>query len=565
MSNSDSGKQTVRLIAEADEGTEIFVIDGGYRRVASALKRMETDLPSGLYTVKFKRGGALAEVDADLLPGSGPVKVQAPQRELEFASAAPMEQTISSHEYHQAAAAGMSRMDPIPIGRDRGGRLFIFVRDIGVGGIGNPAEKMTLHDPSGRKVIDFDRLGETGHVQDTSAAAWYGCNIEIAPGFYRLRVPRGGMPGLEQSLILVKDWQLQVFVVRDPRMPAVSADISGQTHGSEATVDLAAGTIFMARHGRGFDPRDPSVRLTELARQGLTTGRIPVTEEDLMQMFAGKFENPMLGLFGAHLLMPLLAIELSMYLPRPSDPEILRGNLAIQRVLGVAPDGIVGPRTHQKLRQLLVEVAGKLERMLGNHPDVRAIRNELSGDGSTTAGTERGGPPPMLRRSWETLVRSDPEYGLAKAGSILERIADRTWGAGPWLVWQVPPAASRRMRFDPGRFRQLVSHIGDSAAEAGKLEHALGKAGLSPVEESLVRHSLKRAGISSDRKTATSVLPPEKETSSLEKATRATARFLGIPVMTLERNLASAIAKIDAAVESKTDSLRRVTKKRSKK
>jgi len=33
---------------------------------------METDLPPGLYTVKFKRGGALAEVDADLLPGSWP-------------------------------------------------------------------------------------------------------------------------------------------------------------------------------------------------------------------------------------------------------------------------------------------------------------------------------------------------------------------------------------------------------------------------------------------------------------------------------------------------------------
>jgi len=254
MSNSDAGNQNVRLIASANEGTEIFVIDGRFRRVASALNRLETNLPPGLYTVKFKRGSALTEVDADLLPGAGSVEIRAPAGELAFDSAAPMEQTMTSHEYHQAAAAGISRMDPVKIGEGQAGRLLLFVRDIGADGMGNPAEGLALHDSRGRKVIDFAAFGETGHSQDTSEAAWYGCNFELTPGFYRLRVSRGGMPGLEQSLILVKDWQLQVFLVRNPRVPPGSAGFAGQARPLEETVNPAEGAIFMAGSDRGLSP-----------------------------------------------------------------------------------------------------------------------------------------------------------------------------------------------------------------------------------------------------------------------------------------------------------------------
>lgn len=565
MSNSDTARQNVRLVASAEEGTEIFVIDGRFRRVASALNRMETDLPPGLYTVKFKRGGALAEVDTDLLPGSGPVEVRAPQDELAFDSAALMEQTITSREYHQAAAARISRTDPVKIGEGRASRLFLFVRDIGADGMGNPAEGITLHDLRGRKVIDFATFGETGHSQDTSGAAWYGGNFELSPGFYRLRVSREGMPGLEQSLILVKDWQLQVFLVRNPWLPAVSADISSQPQAFGENVNLAEGAVFMARPDHGYDPWDPSVRLTELARQGLVTGRVPVMDQDLGQMLGGKFENPMLGLFGAHLLMPLLALDSSTTLQRPTDPEILKANRAIQLVLGVAADGIVGPRTRQRLRQLLDEVVGNLGSILGEHPDVRALRGELLGDGSGSAATVGNGPPPMLRRSWETLVRSDPFYRQAKAGSILERIADRIWGPGPWLVWEVPPAASRTRDFNPGRFGKLLSSIGDSAAEAGELAQALGKAGLNLMEESVVMHSLKQVGTSPLRKSTESMPTTGADATALEETSPDTARLMGLPVSTLKRNLASAMAKIDAAVESKSDSLRKLAEKIQKK
>ena len=126
MSISESGRPKVRLIAEAQEGTEIFVIDGAFRRIAAGLKHMEAELCPGLYTVKFKRGNALGQVDADLLPGSGPVRVQSPGAAMDFASAAPMAQTDTSHEHHQTAAAHLSRTNPVAMGHGQGGRLFVF-------------------------------------------------------------------------------------------------------------------------------------------------------------------------------------------------------------------------------------------------------------------------------------------------------------------------------------------------------------------------------------------------------------------------------------------------------
>src|SRR5205085_1099705 len=103
------------LLAETDEPTtEVFVINGRYARVAAGLQRVEAELPPGLYTVRFKAGDAITETDADLAPGSAPMRVTMPR--LRFSSPAPVKDTSTTHEYHVAGAEAVSHRVHVPIG-----------------------------------------------------------------------------------------------------------------------------------------------------------------------------------------------------------------------------------------------------------------------------------------------------------------------------------------------------------------------------------------------------------------------------------------------------------------
>lgn len=545
MSSSDPGQHPVRLVTAAAEGTEIFVIDGKYRRVASALNRLDIALPAGLYSVKFKRGGIVAEVDADLLPHSGTVTIPAPSTDLAFASAAPIDQTFTSHEYHQAAATAISRSQPEDCGWGQGSQLFVFFRDVENKGLGNPAAGLTLHDQRGRMVADLGARGETGNIEHTAGASWHGCNLELAPGSYRLRLSRAAQSGLEQSLTLSPGWQLQVFGLRTPQTDPSAMPNPG---GSAGSIDLTAATLFMAESGRGFDPWDGTVQLTELARKGLEGGRMPITESDLMAKLQGKFHNPVLGLFAAHLLLPLLLVrDMRGTL---TDPKIRRISRAIQTVLGTVVDGIIGPKTLHLLRSLLDQVLGNLESLLGpEHPDVQAVRSELTGQSPCpTAG--RDPVLPMFYRSWQTLVRQAPDYRQAAPNSLSERIADRLWGSGPWLVWQVPPVALARKMLDPAEFGNTLSRLSQRCSTAAELTALLEGAGLNAVEESALRHSLHCAGLEFQRreeKTITSQSP--KTSTPIEAIPLEVAIGLGMPVTTVERNLASASHKVVTLLE----------------
>ncbi len=535
----------MRLVAEAAEGTEIFVIDSNFRRVHSALNDLDIQLPPGLYTVKFKRGVSVAEVDADLLPGSPPVNVQSPIAGLSFASAAPMEYTFTSHEHHQISAETISRRAPESVGQGTGSRLFVFVRDIGESRSGNPCEGLTLHNRMGRKIIEFSKIGETDRNPDRSSAAWCGCNVELAPGFYRLRAPRHRMPDIEQSLILVKGWQLQVFLLRNGWMPAAAFEDPVRPRRKEGVIDLGDAAIFMARNGQGYEAGSPALRLTELARQGLGSGRVPVTADDLRQITMGKFENPMLGLYGAHLLLPLLTGEQSGRRRYSPHVDIRKDTSVVQRVLGVLPDGIAGPLTRAKLRELIERVVGDLDGLLGLHPDVNALHHELehiSGSGKTTA-------LPMIRRSWDTLVRLDPQYSNARAGTIIARMADRIWGKSPWLVWQVPPAASRTIALRPERCDHILSNLADAILDTQQLEKSIRRSDLSSMEESILRYTLLNTEASTSGDRIEYDARRLQVGGSMEAAVLDTAQLLGLPVETLERNLKSALTKLDTAIQ----------------
>jgi hypothetical protein len=393
--------ETVRLIAHTNlPSAEIIILDGNLQFVIRGVGTLDVALAPGLYTVQYKAGSAVQEQVVALRPHSGTVEIHSP--ELRMWSPAPLTGNEAglrfgefarqcSNEVHQTIA--------------KGGGLFVFLRmatdQVTDAGIDNVLFNVRLLDSDAKLLADLSTSGKKA-----PDGACLGCNLELAPGSYTLRFDAGDSGLLEQNFVVSEGWQTQVFA-------------SSRTFGEERRVlgpNLPEAAVFLARQGRGFDPSEREAIGTESARQGLAERRrvapkeefqTAVTsaqqmgqympEDQLDEMLKMKFVNPMLGVYGAHLMM----LE--------TDPDW----------------------------DLLREVVGNLKRLVGNHPDVIALtmRPELK----MLTESIVYAVPPMLRSSWQlVLAESANRPELVPVASYSASVANRTWGSGAWLVWRSP-------------------------------------------------------------------------------------------------------------------------------
>jgi hypothetical protein len=400
---------TSRLEIDAGHpAVRIEVLDAGYQVRAKGYGRLDADLPTGFYNVRYFAADAMVEQPITLRPHE-PLSLT-DQPDLRFSSAAPMELTSTSHEYQQAHAKRLSAEQPLQMGS--GAQLFLFIRDLDPGGSRRPAQGLTLHRADGALVLRANRVVEV--CKDASAACWAGRNIELDPGVYRLRLALQRRRAVEMSVVACPGWQTQVFLLRQP----------GEA-GERPTLDLLDATQLMAEPWKGYEPwqgvkqgrlnpaeAGEDLRLAELARRALGRGWELISTEDLGALLDGKWFDPLLGIFGLHLL-----------LMRP-EPDL---DLA---------DRVVG-----RIRQ---EILNSFR-----HPDVEALAVELALRRGIPIDVPPVAAPPMLRRSWEMLVRATANApSLIAPGSLSSRIADRLWGSGAWLAWEVPPEPRRRKRRD---------------------------------------------------------------------------------------------------------------------
>jgi hypothetical protein len=188
-------------------------------------------------------------------------------------------------------------------------------------------------------------------------------------------------------VVTAPEWQTQVFTLADDFW-------SGKDRVRRASLNSAA--VFMTREGAGFHANSEQARLTELARQGLATSRSVVRPGDLHDMLWAKYRNPMLAIYGAHL----------MLLEPPVNHELLK------------------------------TVIHNLENLVGPHPDVLAL--QLWPAASTPPPSLHFPTPPMLRSSWELVSRGTRRrMSLVPADSISNRVADELLSSRPWLLHRV--------------------------------------------------------------------------------------------------------------------------------
>jgi hypothetical protein len=380
---------------------DIKVFDGAFRLRASGSGRVDEMLPTGFYTVRYSAGDAREEKEITLRPGAPVVLTEPPT--LPFSSAAPLPLTSTSSPYHQTQASQLSRESPLKLGE--GSHFFLFVRDVEAGLAGNPAQGLTLHRTDGTQVADLAQVAQVGGAGGEAPCA--GRNISLDPGSYFVRLALDPDQSIEIVLHLVKGWQNQLFLLRGG---------GGLVQGDRTFPDLPSATLLMARPEQGFEPVervnlrpqefDPSedLRLSELARQALAVGRSNISSADLQLMLNGKWVDPLLGIFGVHLLL------------MDTQPDL----------------------------EFAAEVVGRLQKIVEGvrHPDIELLALEVARRRGKSTEILPFEAPPMLRRGWEMLIHhSAQEPQLIRSGTLLDRIAGRLWGSGAWLMWQAEPAS----------------------------------------------------------------------------------------------------------------------------
>jgi hypothetical protein len=348
-----------RLVIHAVYPTaEVFVVDGSGTVVARAVEELAAELPCGFYQIRYVVGSQAIDEFLELPAGEGDC-VHTPPRLV-----TPLPGLGGTRTYAQAQT-GVSRI--VEAENPQIGHLCVYFTCPNT----SPppvVSELTVQTFDGKVLAS---LSQTSSEEDAPS-------LSLDPGCYLLR--RSGEPAVERCVYVASQWRTEVMVPVEEGHP-----------------DLGETAVFMARP-EGADPTDQEFSLAEAARQTLGSRRITASklgEAATRTLLKSNGQNPMLGIFGAHLM-------------------IQQGN----------PD-----------RGLLAEAVGALKTLVGDHPDVRSLRLFLE---DTADGPIEFQQPPMLRSSWRMIVDNSARPGLVASASYAARIGGNLWGSGAWLTWKVP-------------------------------------------------------------------------------------------------------------------------------
>jgi hypothetical protein len=374
--------QVFELAIDPDDPTaEIYVIDSQFSLADGCPAQLSTPLPFGLFKIKTRIGRTTTQrvilLDRDRPPLAPQTIVQAP------ATIVPILGTRASHEYHSdgkrdavhaANALGASADQAV---------LMVMARaysgeDAPVPDT-RPWEGLIVVDAKGRTVLDLAK-----GVRYESGGDPYAYDVKtVDPGAYYLRQRTSDGTTLEQSLIASKSWRIEVYILRRV-LP-----------GDTGLATRPRVSIMMRRLGDGIGSEDED-RTIEAARLALADER-RVLNAQLEALLLEKFNNPIAGIIGGHLLL----------VERERDPG----------------------RDISKLDKLVIH----LTELLGpGHPDVAALALQSGVPGLGKAGRLVG--PPMFQRSWKFLVQAAGDRPGLVPVSLWDRVRAMT-ALPPLLAW----------------------------------------------------------------------------------------------------------------------------------
>lgn len=470
----------ILTVQAQDETTEIFVVATDFALRARGARRLKQDLEPGIYKVRAVSGRSEWQRVVVLRDN---MNIDVPT--IEFGSAAPLAHTSRTHETHMSAAEQAAPPDldedthaafahsAGPASRpSHSGSLVFMARwwtpwhDSGPQKLNDPAWGASLATGGGRRLMSLASRGEGARYeaqteagsQIAPVATWFsgdlaqdrysGVSLRAHPGIYTLGLYDGEGKS-EQPITILPGWRTHVFALYEPSQGG-GGDV--WTGPRKRLVDIS---VHITRGGLSVS--DDIVRLTDAARFALADERSSATSE-LLNYVRGKFQNPMLGLYGAHLLLLLKQKASAASIERPVGYD----------------DG------------LFHEVLENTASLFGeDHPDIAALRGK-------DARTETLRFPPMLSHGWKNLLDASADRPELVPPRLWRRTAQRTQ-TEPFFAWRIPQYQSEQIML---RQIDLTRAVLDAAAEQERYDpDAAGlrdRAADSKIRDSFVRDCITR-------------------------------------------------------------------------
>ena len=396
----------------ASQDAEITVLDGHDKVRGTGLGTLELDLPPGVYAVQVDRAGIRQE---EICRHAEPTEVvlDEPQR----FSAVPATDTVTSHEYYQAPAVHWSATataPPLPAAPAPMGSLFIFLR--------SPSAQATTLPPSvtGLRLLDYSgtdlTMLDAATTERNEDEGWLAYHADAPAGEYVLRYEspdEASWPSREMAIGVFPGWQTQIF------MTQANSPLFGSA------------SVLM---GHGFRPDDRVAQAVDAALTGLQNGTDLLRADERQMLLYGKFDNPMLGLVGAHALL--------------RETDLKRATMKI--------------------------IIGNLRRLLGpDAPDVRALELLAAQRFRSRLDPRPFERPPLLRAGLEAVLDAAAEIpGLVPSGGLLANIAAQRFLDSPWSTWRPLVGVVPDVAEDPAS-DWVSQYVQNAALEAARKDQDL--------------------------------------------------------------------------------------------
>ena len=395
----------------SDADAEIQLFDARLEKIGHGVGWLRVPVDRGLHKVRVVRADSSVEKLLDIQANeqislyATPAYSVAPIRPVYGAEAPRIERLA------KRAFGALSRTE-----RAGGAILLLAHRD--GHGLEDPLERVSLRLWR-RRHVSVGEDGPTGFAgAEIGGESWSAWTARADPGMYELQLGWR----LRQIVPVVPDWETRIFIRRSSaridEQPARSSD------GRSRSREFAAGTEVSIQLAK---PDSPVVywdhfESIEVARRALETERpIFASPRLIEELLHAKWENPLMGVTGAHLL--LAALERDVRDETGRRPRVL---LEEQRL---------------RAPQVLEIVLNNLNGLLGEHcpADLAALfiraRRFLGRDSVMPAERFRIDAPPIYWSSWSALAgQRRRRHAVSIPRSVWSRVS-RSVPIGPYFGW----------------------------------------------------------------------------------------------------------------------------------